>query len=156
MLLLGGQEAFSFWHLITMQISTFFKTEQGPERLCPLFFCNILNFNIITQNFQDEKYTTLYHLAAAAKSLQSCLTLWDPIDGSPPGSLVPGILQARTLEWVAISFSNPWKRQVKMKSPSCVWLLATPWTAAYQAPPSMGFSRQEYWSGVPLPSLDGI
>ena len=90
--------------------------------------------------------------AAAAKSLQSCLTLCDPIDGSPPGSPVPGILQARTLEWVAIPFSNAWKWKVKVKSLSCVWLLATPWTAAYQAPPSMGVSRQEYWSGVPLPS----
>ena len=91
--------------------------------------------------------------AAAAKSLQSCLTLCDPIDGSPPGSPIPGILQARTLEWVAISFSNAWKWKVKVKSLSHVRLLATPWTAAYQAPPSMGFSRQEYWSGVPLPSL---
>ena len=87
-----------------------------------------------------------------AKSLQSCLTLCDPIDGSPPGSPVPGILQARTLEWVAISFSNAWKWKVKVKLLSCVRLLATPWTVAYQAPPSMGFSRQEYWSGVPLPS----
>ena len=95
---------------------------------------------------------TLLACAAAAKSLQSCLTLGDPIDGSPPGSPVPGILQARTLEWVAISFSNAWKWKVKGKSLSCVRLLATPWTAAYQAPPSMGFSRQEYWSGVPLPS----
>ena len=91
--------------------------------------------------------------ATAAKSLQSCLTLCDPIDGSAPGSTVPGILQARTLEWVAISFSNAWKWKVKVKSLSLVRLLATPWTAAYQAPPSMGFSRQEYWSGVPLPSL---
>ena len=90
--------------------------------------------------------------AAAAKSLQSCPTLCDPIDGSPPGSPVPGILQARTLEWVAISFSNAWKWKVKGKSLSRVRLLATPWTAAHQAPPSMGFSRQEYWSGVPLPS----
>jgi len=81
-----------------------------------------------------------------AKSLQSCLTLCDPTDGSPPGSPVPGILQARTLEWVAISFSSAWKWKVKVKSLSRVWLLATPWTAAYQAPPSMGFSRQEYWS----------
>ena len=89
---------------------------------------------------------------AAAKSLQSCRTLCDPIDGSPSGSPVPGILQARTLEWVAISFSNAWKWKVKVKSPSRVWLLATPWTAAYQAPSSIGFSRQEYWSGVPLPS----
>ena len=93
-------------------------------------------------------------LAATAKSCQSCPTLCDPRDGSPPGSPVPGILQARTLEWVAISFSNAWKWKVKVKSLSRVWLLATPWTAAYQAPPSMGFSRQEYWSGVPLPSLN--
>ena len=88
--------------------------------------------------------------AAAAKSLQSCPTLCDPIDGRPPGSSVPGILQARTLEWVAISFSNAWKWKVKVKSLSRVWLLATPWTALHQAPPSMGFSRQEYWSGVPF------
>ena len=88
----------------------------------------------------------------AAKSLQSCPTLCDPIDSSPPGSPIPGILQARTLEWVAISFSNVWMWKVKVKSLSCVWLLATPWTADHQAPPSMGFSRQEYWSGVPLPS----
>ena len=89
---------------------------------------------------------------SAAKSLQSCLTLCDPIDGSPPGSPVPGMLQERTLEWVAISFSNAWKWKVKVKSLSHVRLLATPWTEAYQAPPSMGFSRQEYWSRVPLPS----
>ena len=89
---------------------------------------------------------------AAAKLLQSCPTLCDPIDGSPPGSPVPGILQARTLEWVAISFSNAGKWKGKAKSLSHVQLLATPWTAAYQAPLSMGFSRQEYWSGLPLPS----
>ena len=93
--------------------------------------------------------------SAAAKSPQSCLTLCDPIDGSPPGSPVPGILQARTLEWVAISFSNAWRWKVNAKSLSRVWLLATPWTAAYQAPPSMGFFRQEYWSGSPLPSPAG-
>ena len=75
-----------------------------------------------------------------------------PTDSSPPGSPVPGILQARTLEWVAISFSNAWKWKVKVKSLSHVWFLATPWTTAYQAPPSMGFSRQEYWSELPLPS----
>ena len=86
--------------------------------------------------------------AAAVKSLQLCLTLYNPRDGSPPGSHVSGILQARTLEWVAIAFSNAWKWKVKVKSLSRVWLLVTPWTAAYQAPPSMGFSRQEYWSGV--------
>ena len=89
--------------------------------------------------------------ATAAKSRQSCLTLCDPINGSPPGSPIPGILQARTLEWVAISFSNAWKWKVKVKLLSRVQLLATPWTAAYRAPPSMGFSRQEYWSGVALP-----
>ena len=93
-----------------------------------------------------------YKWPTAAKLLQSCPTLCDPIDNSPPGSPVPGILQARTLEWVAISFSNAWKWKVKVKSLSRVRLLATPWTAAYQAPLSMGFSRQEYWSGVPLPS----
>ena len=92
----------------------------------------------------------MLHAAAAAKSLQLCLTLCDPIDGSPPGSPISGILQARTLEWVAISFSNAWKWKVKVKSLSRVWPSATPWTAVYQAPPSMGFSRQEYWRGVPL------
>ena len=95
---------------------------------------------------------TFYAAAAAAKSLQSCLTLCNPIDSSPSGSPVPGILQARTLEWVAIFFSNAWKWKVKVKSLSRVQLLATPWTAAYQAPPSMGFSRQESWSGMPSPS----
>ena len=93
-----------------------------------------------------------YLAAAAAKLLQLCPTLCDPRDGSPPGSPVPGILQARTLEWVAISFPNAWKWKVKVKSLSCVRLLVTSWTAAYQAPPPTGFSRQEYWSGVPLPS----
>ena len=67
--------------------------------------------------------------AAAAKGLQSCLTLWDPIDGSPPGSAVPGILQAGTLEWAAISFSNAGKWKVKVKSLSHAWCFATPWTA---------------------------
>ena len=119
---------------------------RGPRADCLMLICCLL-----------------YHVGIAlhsamimlcyAKSLQSFLTLCDPIDGSPPGSLVPGILQARTLEWVTISFSNTWKWKVKVKLLSHVQLLATPWTAAYQAPPSMGFSRQEYWSGVPLPSL---
>jgi len=90
--------------------------------------------------------------AAAAKSLQLCLILCNPIDGSPSGSPVPGILQARTLEWVAISFSNAWKWKVKAKLLSSVRLTVTPGTAAYQAPPSMGFSRKEYWNGLPLPS----
>ena len=97
-------------------------------------------------------YINIYIYIYAAKSLQLCPTLWDPIDSSPPDSPVPGILPARTLEWVAISFSNVWKWKLKVKSLSRVRLLATPWTAAHQASPSMGFSRQEYWSGVPLPS----
>ena len=91
-------------------------------------------------------------VAVAVKSLQSCPTLCDPIDDSPSGSPVPGILQARTPEWVAISFSNAWKWKVKVKSLSRARLVATPWTTAHQAPPSMGFSRQEYWRGLPLPS----
>ena len=95
-------------------------------------------------------YSQITVIAAAAKSLQSCPTLCDPIDGSPLGSPVPGILQARTLEWVTISFSNAWKWKVKVKSLSGIRPSETPWTAAFQAPPSMGFSRQEYWSGVPL------
>ena len=97
--------------------------------------------------------TKIMAAAAAAKLLQLCPTLCNPIDGSPPGSPIPEILQARVLEWGAISFSNAWKWKVKVKSLSHVWLFTTPWTAVYQAPPSMGFSRQEYWSGVPLPSL---
>ena len=104
----------------------------------------------------QQSDSNIHAAAAAAKSLQSCPTLCDPIDGSPPGFPVPGILQARTLEWVAISFSNSWKWNVKVKLLSRVQLLAIPWTAAHQGscspPPSMGFSRQEYWSGVPLPS----
>ena len=123
------------WALITFEnIFSFF-----------LFYpdCTLVMWGIFYSHFA----------AAAAKSLQSYPTLCDPRDGSPPGSPVPGILQARTLEWVAISFSNAWKWRVKkVKSLSRVWLLVTPWTAAYQALPSMGFSRQEYCSGVPLPS----
>ena len=94
-----------------------------------------------------DRYMLL--LLSCFSCVQLCAT---PETGSPPSSPVPGILQARTLEWVAISFSNAWKWKVKLKSLSCVWLLVTPWTAAHQAPLSMGSSRQEYWSGVPLPS----
>ena len=98
----------------------------------------------------EIKLPTSVAAVAAAKSLQSCPTLCDPIDSSPPGSAVPGILQARTLEWIAIVFSNAWKWKMKGKSLSRVQLFATPWTAAYQTPPSIGFSRQEYWSGLPF------
>ena len=97
-----------------------------------------------------RNYATLCY----AKSLQLCLTLCDPIDSSPPGSPIPGILQARTLERVAISFFSAWKWKVKVKSLSHVWLLAISWTAACQAPLSMEFSRKEYWSGVPLYTVD--
>ena len=96
--------------------------------------------------------SVLLLLLLLLRQQQLCLTLCYPIDGSPPGSPVPGILQARTLELVAISFSNPWKWNVKVKSLGHIQLFVTPWTAAYQAPPSTGFSRQEPWSGVPLPS----
>ena len=123
--------------------------------------CILTNHHLIETVYRLRKFCDLSlfrgflnwtSAAAAAKSLQSCPTLCDPIGGSPQGSPIPRILQARTLEWVAISFSNTWKWKVKVKSLSRVRLLVTPWTAAYQAPPSMGSSRQEYWSGWPLPS----
>ena len=118
-----------------------FQFVQGLQKKTYLYFSTVW-FSFIP----------LVTAAVAAKSLQSCPTLCDPIDGSPPGSPVPGIVQARTLEWVAISFSNAWKWKMKVKSLSCVRLLATPWTAVHQALLSMGFSRQECWSGVPWPS----
>ena len=109
-------------------------------------------FFLLMKDLLHNLHLSLWFAAAVAKLLQSCLTLCDPRGSSPSGSLVHGILQVRTLEWVAISFSNAWKWKVKVKSLSRVQLLATPWTAAFQAPPSMGFARQEYWSGLPLPS----
>ena len=132
----------------------------GRSDVFPLYPTSLMTFSFHLSPFFYPQFLAywymlniyLYAATAAAKSLQSCLTLCDPIDGSPPSCPIPGILQARTLEWVAISFSSAWKWKVKMKSFSHVQLLATPWTAAQQAPPSMGFSRQEYWSGVPLPS----
>ena len=111
---------------------------------------NFLDFIIFMKDVTTGGSLLKIYAAAAAKSLQSCLTLWDPMDSSPPGSAAPGILQARTLGWVAISFSNSWKWKVKVKSLIRVRPSATPWTAAFQAPTSMGFSRQEYWSGMPL------
>ena len=122
-------------------------THAGNLLQCPwpqLLLCTV---HVLHLTFWSSISRSLTHLnisaAAAAKSLQSCPTLFNPIDGSPPGSSVPGILQSRTLEWVAISFSNAWKWKVKVKSPSRARLFATPWTAAYQTPPSMRFSRQE-------------
>ena len=113
---------------------------------------------LMTLGFYVENSETLWNkkkikalgrkaAAVAAKLFQSCQTLCNPIDSSPPGSSIPGILQARTLEWVAIPFFSAWKWKVKVKLLSCVRLLATPWTAVYRAPPTMGFSRQEYWNG---------
>ena len=134
-----------FWIILTL-----------PLLLLPLLFQGLLLGSLLYPG-RIKHYKAMLVLcssaaAAAAKSLQSCPTLCNPIDGSPPGSPVPGILQARTLEWVTISFSNAWKWKNKVKSLSRVRLLVTPWTAAHQAPPSVGFSRQEYWSGLPLPS----
>ena len=125
----------------------------------------ILNANILMRcNWHTIKFTLkdyssiIFNIFTRLRNQMLLLShlsrvqLCDPIDGSPPGSSIPGILQARTLEWIAISFSNVWKWKVKVKSLSRVQLFATPRTAAYQAPLSMGFSRQEYWSGLPLPA----
>ena len=120
---------------------------------CGLFVVVCFVFVLLSFPITLWAHSYFKYNAATAKSLQSCPTLCDPRDGSPPGSPVPGILQARTLEWVAISFSNAWKWKVKVRSLSRVRLLATPWTAAYWAPPSTGFSRQEYWSGVPSSTI---
>ena len=121
-----------------------YSQEMACESILTLKYLRNLNLQLVC--------TSSVILLLLLLSRFSRFWLCDPIDGSPPGSPVPGILQARTPEWVVISFSNAWKWKVKVKSLSCVRLLATPWTAAYQAPPSVGFSRQEYWSGVPLPS----
>ena len=147
------QPRISEW--IAISYSRGFSWPRDPT--CISFICSIGRMVLChwtTWEALENRYK--YVAAAAAKSLQSCLTLCDPIDGSPPGSPIPGILQARTLEWVAIAFSNSGKWKVKVKSLSRVRLFATPWTAAHQAPPSMRFSRREYWSGVPLPSLIGM
>ena len=131
---------FHWWNTGVTVHWTMRSLRAGAELLC---------FPSIYQSVHPCVYNIA---AAAAKLLQSCPTLCNPIDGSPPGSPVPGILQARTLEWVAIFFSNAWKWKVKVKSLSRVRPSATPWTAAFQALLSMGFARQEYWSGVPLTS----
>ena len=123
-----------------------FCNNLSKKRLCKRIYIHIYMYI----------YTDIKNIYAAATSLQLCLTLCDPMACSLPGVSIPGILQSRTLEWVTISFSNAWKWNVKVKSLSRVWLLATPWTAAHQVSPSMGFSGQQYWSGVPLPSSENI
>ena len=139
------QRMLAIWSLVPMPFLNPAWTSESSR----FTYCWSLAWRIL-------RVTLLAYAAAAPKLLQLCPTLCDPIDGSPQGSDVPVILQARGLEWVAISFSNAWTWKVKVKSLSRVWLFATPWTAAYQAPPSMGFSRQEYWSGLPLPSPASI
>ena len=136
----------AFWYLLL----------QGHQSFQVRALPSWSHLTLINPIKSHSKHNTLGVTAAAAKSLQSCPTPCDPIDGSPPGSPVPGILQARALEWVAISFSNAWKWKAKVKSLSRVRLFVTPWTAAHQAPLSMGLSRQEYWSGVPSPSPFGV
>ena len=139
----------------------------NPSLLECCVFQNLLNYVKLHESVVIYQNTSLFYsgylscraitaAAATAKSFQSCPTLCDPIDGSPSGSPIPGILQARTLEWDAISFSNAGKWKVKVKSLSRVRLFGTPWTAAYQVPLPMEFSRQEYWSGVSLPSARAI
>ena len=130
---------FSWITYLEFHVSYLPRSEGLPTLPCSGLLGKIL-FILKTLNAKSSSFV----MFPAAKSLQSCPTLCDPIDGSPPGSPVPGILQAITLEWVAIAFSNTVKWKVKVKSLSHVQFFATPWTAAYQAPPSMGFSRQEY------------
>ena len=124
-------------------------------QLC-LTLCNPMDCSLPGLSVHGIFQARILAATAAVKSLQSCPALCDPIDGRPPGSSVPGILQARTLEWVAISFSKAWKWKVKVKSFSRVLLFVTPWSAAHQAPPSMGFSRQEYWNGLSFPSAGDL
>ena len=151
----SDQCGFLFLLFIGYMIGTLFLASCGWVRPAKAFWRVV----IFTDSGKEPlvhnhlvSFLPYYHTATAtAESLQLCPTLCNPIDGSLLGSPVPGILQARTLEWVAISFSNAWKWKVKVKSLSRARFLATPWIGAYQAPPSMGFSRQGYWSGVPLP-----
>ena len=148
------------WELKLLESSILYQLQNWDQTITDIWqwHANTFKFDEFANNlcyFRDcvpwWGYA-LQDLLLLAESRQSCPTLCDPIDGSPPGSPVPGILQTRTLEWGAISFSNAWKWKVKVKPLSRVQLLVTPWTAARQAPPPMGFSRQEDWSGVPSPS----
>ena len=128
----------------SLQPTRFFSPRDPPGKN-PGLGCHALRQGIFPTQRSNPHLVSSALAAAAAKLPQSCPTLCDPRDGSPPDSPVPGILQARTLEWGAIAFSSAWKWKVKGKSLSRVRLFTIPRTAAYQAPPSMGFSRQEYW-----------
>ena len=97
----------------------------APSGITALGSCHVKQLLLIVFASGCTEWSLTHSAAAAAKSLQSCPTLCDAVDSSPPGSPIPGILQARTLEWVAISFSNAWKWKVKVKSLSHVQLLAT-------------------------------
>ena len=137
-------------------------TDKGEEEVGEINWefgisrCKLINKILLYNTGNYSQYPVINYMEKNMKRMcvyiYSRVRLCSPIDGSPPGSPVPGILQARTLEWVVISFTNAWKWKVKVKLLSRIQLLANPWTAAHQAPPSMGFSRQDYWSGVPLPS----
>ena len=144
------EPSFPKYYMVTVTLA--YQFCQIPHLVFAVLYLSSTMVDFLT-NRKKKKLNKPIKMTVAAKSLQSCPTLCNPTDGSPPGSAVPGILQARTLEWVAISFSNVWEWKVKVKLLSRVRLFTTPWTAAHQAPPSMGFSSQEYWSGVPLSSL---
>ena len=138
-----------FYSWVSTQLYFFFKCQKLTftlKKVSCYYKAERLGVKMMTSKNQSSQGIAV----VAVKSLQSCPDSVQPHRRQPTRLPIPGILQARTLEWVAISFSNAWKWKVKLKLLSRVRLLTTPWTAAYQAPPSMGFSRQEYWSGVPL------
>ena len=150
------QRSWSLASQVKKRVLTRNQIDQNLDLGLPsLWSCEKIHFYCLTLRICDMLFgqpNLIGIPAAAAKSLQLCPTLCDPIDDSPPGSPIPGILQARTMEWIAISFSNAWKWKVKVKSLSHVRLFVTPWTIFYRAPLSMEFSRQKYCSRLPFPT----